>query len=85
MTVEELSTLSSDKLKDIGIDSSRPFTLRIRFNEQTYEVQVKAYRNKEGNVILGPDVSSENKDFIGFLKKSPIFKEYYDFLNKNKN
>jgi hypothetical protein len=78
LTVEELSTLSPDNLKRLGIDSSKPFTLRVNFKEKTYEVPVKSLLYK-GNNILGPVIDPKNKDLKDFLMKSPLFKSYRDF------
>lgn len=78
LSVDELAQLSPDNLKILGIDSSKPFTLRVNFNAKTYEVPVKSLLYK-GNNILGPVIDPKNKDLKEFLLKSPLFKPYHDY------
>lgn len=83
LSVDELSHLSPDSLKKLGIDSSRPFTLRVTFESKTYEVPVKTFIYR-GNSILGPIMNPKNKELNDFLLKSPLFKQYIDYSLKKK-
>jgi hypothetical protein len=78
ITVEQLETLSPENLKSLGIDSTKPFTLRVNYNSKVYEVPVKAVVYK-GNNILGPVIDPKNKDLKELLLKSPLFKSYRDY------
>jgi hypothetical protein len=78
LSVEELAKLSPDNLKTLGIDSSKPFVLRVNFKEKTYEVPVKSLLYK-GNNILGPVIDPKNKDLKELLMKSPLFKPYREY------
>lgn len=85
MTTDELTRLSPENLEKHGIDASRPFTLRVNFNNKTYDIPVKNFSYK-GSTILGPIVDKKNKELNGFLLKSPLFKKYYDYqLEASKN
>lgn len=78
LTVDELEKLSPENLKKLGIDSSLPFTLKVTFDGQTYQVPVRSfiYKNQK---ILGPIMDPKNKDLNDFLLKSPLFKQYIDY------
>ncbi len=79
LTAEELAKLSAEKLKGLGIDSSQPFTLRVNFEGQTYQVPVKAFIFK-GTKALGPIMDPKNKNLNDFLLSSPLFKHYLNYL-----
>ncbi len=81
MTTDELTRLSPENLEKLGIDASRPFTLRVNFNNKTYDIPVKNFSYK-GSTILGPIVDKKNKELNGFLLKSPLFKKYYDYQSE---
>lgn len=78
LTVEDLTHLSADNLKKLGIDSSRPFTLRVNFEGKTYQIQVKNFRYKD-SIILGPIMDPKEKTLNEFILKSPLFKEYMEY------
>lgn len=78
ITVDELSNLSPENLKKLGIDSSLPFTLKVTFDGQTYQVPVKSFIFK-GAKILGPIMDPKNKELNDFLLKSPLFKQYIEY------
>lgn len=84
LSVDELEKLSPEKLKKLGIDSSLPFTLKVTFGGQTYQVPVKSfiYKNQK---ILGPIMDPKNKDLNDFLLKSPLFKQYIDYRFDKEN
>jgi hypothetical protein len=84
LTVDELSHLSPDNLKKLGIDSTRPFTLKVTFESKTYEVPVKSFIYKGAN-ILGPIMDPRNKELNDFLMKSPLFKQYIDYKFAKEN
>lgn len=78
LTVDELSKLSTENLKNLGIDSSQPFTLKVIFDEKTYQVPVKSFVYR-GTKILGPIMDPKNKALNDFLLKSPLFKDYINY------
>jgi hypothetical protein len=84
LTVDELAKLSPENLKKLGIDSSLPFTLKVTFDGQTYQVPVRSfiYKNQK---ILGPIMDPMNKDLNDFLLKSPLFKQYIDYRFDKEN
>lgn len=84
LSVDELSHLSPDNLKKLGIDSTKPFTLKVTFESKTYEVPVKAFIYK-GASILGPIMDPRNKQLNDFLMKSPLFKQYIEYKFEKEN
>lgn len=84
LTVDQLSKLSPENLTKLGIDSSRPFTLKVTFNNKTYEIPVKSFVHK-GEKFLGPIMDPKNKDLNDFLLKSPIFKKYKELKLENED
>lgn len=78
LSVEELTTLSSDNLQNLGIDSTKPFTLRVNFKAKTYEVPVKTLLYK-GRNILGPVIDPKNIDLKDMLLKSPLFRPFQEY------
>jgi hypothetical protein len=84
LTVDELAKLSPENLKKLWIDSSLPFTLKVTFDGQTYQVPVRSfiYKNQK---ILGPIMDPMNKDLNDFLLKSPLFKQYIDYRFDKEN
>ena len=79
LTTDELSKLSAEKLKGLGIDSSQPFTLRVNFEGQTYQVPVRSFVFK-GTKGLGPIMNPKNKNLNDFLLSSPLFKHYVNYM-----
>lgn len=84
LSVDELAHLSPENLKKLGIDSTRPFTLKVTFESKTYEVPVKSFIYKGAN-ILGPIMDPRNKELNDFLMKSPLFKQYIDYKFAKEN
>lgn len=84
LTVDELSKLSTDKLKNLGINSDLPFTLKVIFDGRTYQVPVKSFFYK-GARILGPIMDPKNKELNDFLLKSPLFRQYVDYRFDKEN
>lgn len=75
ISTEELARISPEALKTLGIDTSKPFTLRVNFENQTYEIPVKTIAYK-GNNILGPVINPLNRGLKDFLLKGPLFAPY---------
>ena len=79
LTEEELSKLSADNLANLGIDSSQPFTLKVSFEGQTYQVPVRSFTYK-GAKALGPIMNPKNKNLNDFILRSPLFKHFVNFI-----
>jgi len=82
ISTEELSKIRPDELKDLGIDNSKPFTLRVNFKDKTYEIPVKNIYHK-GAIILGPVIAPNNKPLKDFLLSTPLFKPYVEYRKEN--
>lgn len=84
LTVDELSKLSKENLDKLGIDPTRPFTLKVTFNSKTFEIPVKTFIHR-GAKILGPIMDPKNKDLNEFLLKSPLFKQFNNYKFDKEN
>lgn len=79
ISADEISNLSPDRLKKLGIDATRPFTLKVTFESKTYQVPVRNFKYKD-SMILGPIMDPKEKALNAFLLKSPLFKDYMEYM-----
>lgn len=73
--IEELAKITLDNFKNLGVDTTKPFVLRVNYENKIYEIPVKSIVHK-GRIILGPIVSPLNRQLRDFIFKVPAFAPY---------
>ena len=83
LTPEKLDKLEKIDLKNFGVNIEEPFVISIRMNGKLIHVRVAKVMVK-GKSFLAPRLNEDNKEVKEVVLKSPIFKEFRYFYEKEK-
>lgn len=81
VTPEKLDKLEKADLKNFGVNIDEPFLISIRMNEKLIHVRVAQVVVK-GKRFLAPRLNENNEEVKEAILKSPIFKEFRYFYEK---
>lgn len=81
LTPEKLDKLEKVDLKNFGVNIEEPFVISIRMNGKLIHVRVAKVAVK-GKTFLAPRLNEDNVEVKEAVLKSPIFKEFRYFYEK---
>jgi hypothetical protein len=82
VTPEKLDKLEKNDLKNFGVNIDEPFIISVKMNGKLIHVRVAKVTVK-GKTFLAPRLNEDNREIKEAIFKSPIFKEFRYYQEKN--
>ncbi len=82
VSLDELPTISSNKVREEGVDTTRTFNIAVRVEREVYLVEVRP-TFVAGRKILEPMLDQLSSSLKAEVLRSPLFEDYRQYLLGN--